>query len=245
MHVNHRVVSHVFSKIGTLLRQPNDVQAKLGGLSGIRRIGGVHRLPSLSGHQRALVRQPCREVDRTVEKPTGWRRLRSRRIDEIRRAVRDVPVQVRVAGGEAERVLAQEPAQVRVVPAGQVVLQAGVFVEDLACKPEERLERGVRLRSDVPEAVVLQVIDDGGRVGAGVVLGDVADGAEVVGEKPGDGSGAVFVGEDLAGVGAVQQAIRQVSGRIEDERDRPLTLALSREGRGTLEASYANLCALS
>src|SRR5438067_1956758 len=51
-----------------------------------------------------------------------------RRVDEVGLTVLDVSRQVHVPRAESRRVFAEEPADFRVVPAGAVVLQAGVSV---------------------------------------------------------------------------------------------------------------------
>ena len=112
-------------------------------------------------HQLVVRRDRC-----TIH--TGW-------IDEIRRAVGDVAVEIGVARGEAAGVLTNEAAGVRVVPAGVVPIQAGARVEHLAGEREERLIRRIALGGSIPERIVLEVIDDGRGVGGGVVLDDGAD----------------------------------------------------------------------
>ncbi|MFN9197320.1 MAG: hypothetical protein ACK5WR_04525 [Planctomycetaceae bacterium] len=78
------------------------------------------------------------------------------------------------------------------------------------------MELAVRLADDLPERVVADVIDDRGGTGGGVVLDQVADGAEVVAEAPGDGSGGAcgdpFVGQDLVGRRAVEVTVREDVG---------------------------------
>lgn len=61
----------------------------------------------------------------------------------------------------------------------------------------EGLVAGVGLADDLAEGVVLEVVDDRGRVGARVVLSNVADGPLVIGEGPEDFVGAALGGEDL------------------------------------------------
>src|SRR5690606_3135969 len=67
-----------------------------------------------------------------------------------------------------------------VVPAVQVVLQAGGIIERAARIAEEVLDGRVGLVGDVAEGVVGDVVGDAR--GAGVVLGQVPHGAQVVRE---------------------------------------------------------------
>src|SRR5258708_38380243 len=113
----------------------------------------------------------------------------SRRIGQICRVVGNIAVQIEIACPEAAGVLADEPAGVRVIPAGVVPVETVVGVPHLAGEGDERLVGRVALGGDVPEAGGLQVIDDARRVGAGVVLADVPDGAFVVGIVPVDRAG--------------------------------------------------------
>jgi hypothetical protein len=82
------------------------------------------------------------------------------------------------------------------------------------------LELAVGLADDLSERVVADVVDDRGGAGGGVVLDQVADGAEVVAEAPGDGSGGagggraeLLVGQDLVGRRAVEVAVGEGVGR--------------------------------
>jgi len=82
------------------------------------------------------------------------------------------------------------------------------------------LELAVRLADDLPERVVADVVDDRGDAGGGGVLHQVADGAQVVAEAPGDGAGGaggsgaeLLVGQDLVGRRAVEVAVGEGVGR--------------------------------
>ena len=82
------------------------------------------------------------------------------------------------------RILAQPLARARIIPPVQVVLQPRVGVERTRGVEEERVDRRVALGRDVAKGIVLQVIHDGGRVGARVVLGQVLHRVLVVRQSP-------------------------------------------------------------
>ena len=141
------------------------------------------------------------------------------RIHPQRRPIPHIPVEIHIAGGEAEGVFAEEPAGAGVVPAGAVEVEAGGGVPFPAGVGEPGLELAVGLADDLAEGVVADVVDDRGGAGGGVVLHQVADGAEVVAEAPGDGSGRtggaggdLFVGQDLVGRRAVEVAVGEDVG---------------------------------
>jgi len=150
-----------------------------------------------------------------------WRRsVHPTRIHPQRRPVPHIPVQVHIPGREADRVFAEEPAGAGVVPAGAVEVEDGGRVPFPAGVGEPGRKLAVRLADDLPEGVVADVVDDRGGAGGGVVLDQVADGAEVVAEAPGDGSrrtggagGDLFVGQDLVGGWAVEVTVREDVGR--------------------------------
>ena len=88
------------------------------------------------------------------------------------------------------------------------------------------MELAVGLADDLSERVVADVVDDGGGAGGGGVLDQVADGAEVVAEAPGDrpggagGGGAeLLVGQDLIGRRAVEVAVGEDVGRSRERQD--------------------------
>ena len=66
--------------------------------------------------------------------------------------------------------------------------------------------RRVCLAGDFAEGIVGQVVDNGRSVGASIVLGDISDCPQVVGELPEDVVGSVVGSEDLVDVGAVEVA---------------------------------------
>src|SRR5690606_36037368 len=96
------------------------------------------------------------------------------------RRVADVPVQICITSGEADRVLADESAQGRVEVSRAVVVQTRLGVPFSTGELEPVSRRRVRLADDVAEAVVFDVIDQFARI-----VDDVADRSEVVGEVPG------------------------------------------------------------
>jgi hypothetical protein len=143
-----------------------------------------------------------------------------------RRPIPHIPAEVDIAGGEAEGVFAEEPAGAGVVPAGAVEVEAGGWVPFPTGVGEPGLELAVRLADDLAERVVADVVDDRRRAGGGGVLDQVADGAEVVAEAPGDGSsrtggagGDLFVGQDLVGRWAVEVAVGEGVGRSRERQD--------------------------
>jgi len=145
------------------------------------------------------------------------------RIHPQRRPIPNIPVQVDIAGGEAEGVFAEEPAGAGVVPAGAVEVEAGGGVPLPARVGEPGLELAVRLADDLAERVVADVVDDRGRPGGRVVLHQVADRAEVVAEAPGDGSssarGDLLVRQDLVGGRAVEVAVGENVGGSRERQD--------------------------
>ncbi|MFN9199187.1 MAG: hypothetical protein ACK5WR_14055, partial [Planctomycetaceae bacterium] len=100
---------------------------------------------------------------------------------------------------------------------GAVEVEADGGVPFPAGVGEPGLELAVGLADDLAEGVVADVVDDRGGAGGGVVLDQVADGAEVVAEAPGDGSGGAggdpFVGQDLVGGRSVEVAVGEGVGR--------------------------------
>ena len=89
------------------------------------------------------------------------------RIHPQRRPIPHIPVEIHIAGGEAEGVFAEEPAGAGVVPAGAVEVEAGGGVPFPAGVGEPGLELAVRLADDLPEGVVADVVDDRGGAGGG------------------------------------------------------------------------------
>src|SRR5689334_12500235 len=89
---------------------------------------------------------------------------------------------VGVAKG-ANWVLAGPDAGAGVIPAVEVVLQAGGVVERAAGEAEELIDGGVGLAHEAAVVVVTAVIVDGGGVGGRVVAGQVAEGAKLVAER--------------------------------------------------------------
>jgi hypothetical protein len=69
------------------------------------------------------------------------------------RIVEHIPVQVGIAGGERERVLAQETTDLRIVPAGTVVIQAQGGVELTSRELDDQEERfAMQFSSEIMEA---------------------------------------------------------------------------------------------
>ena len=117
------------------------------------------------------------------------------------RRVADVPIQVRIFALKVDGILTDPSACLCIIPAIEVVLEAGRLVEGSAREPEQVVYGGT-LRDEVPECVVHAVGSDGGLAGGGVVLGEVADGAEVVSQSPQNVSldeqiAHLLVGQDL------------------------------------------------
>jgi hypothetical protein len=126
-------------------------------------------------------------LDRIDCETTTWGLiLHPTRIHPQRRPVPHIPVEIHIAGGEADRVFAEEPVGAGVVPAGAVEVAADRGVPFPAGVGEPGLELAVRLADNLAERVVADVVDYRGGAGGGVVLDQVADGAEVVAEAPGD-----------------------------------------------------------
>ncbi|MFN7767624.1 MAG: hypothetical protein ACK5UC_10505, partial [Planctomycetaceae bacterium] len=133
------------------------------------------------------------------------------------------------------------------VPAGAVEVEAGGGVPFPTGVGEPGLELAVRLADDLAERVVADVVDDGGGAGGGVVLDQVADGAEVVAEAPGDGSSRtgragrdLFVGQDLVGRRAVEVAVGEGVGRAGERQDQVFAVVgepLPRDSRLALRKS--------
>lgn len=74
-------------------------------------------------------------------------------------------------------------------------MQAGLLVVQAAGEGEKAIDGGglagggIRLGFQISIGVVHAVVDDRGYAGLGVVLGQVADGAEIVGQGPDDPAG--------------------------------------------------------
>ena len=138
-------------------------------------------------------------------------RVLTARVDEIGGLVADVPIEVRVAAAEAERVECQEAAQRGVVPTRPVVHQPADRVELTAGEAVARRSRRVGLAREAAEAVVAKVVEQ-----RPVGVGDVADGHLVVGEQPLERR-SVLLREHIVGAGAVEeQLIRRGPQDLDD-----------------------------
>src|SRR6185369_7280674 len=114
-------------------------------------------------------------------------------IHVIRRLITNVAVQIGVACHEADRILANPSADLRIIKSCAVVLQPGASVE-LAGSEAVAIEVGdvgTGRSARVPEAVE----GDASLQGAGVVR-DAADRTEMIGEVPGDTAG-IDAGQEL------------------------------------------------
>src|SRR5437868_4010289 len=81
-------------------------------------------------------------------------------IDRICRAVAGVVAEVHQSAAEADGVFAVEDSQAHEVPAVPIVAHPGVLIHRAAGEADERLVTGVGPRLDVPERVVVSVIDE-------------------------------------------------------------------------------------
>ncbi len=87
--------------------------------------------------------------------------------------------QIRVPTREPNRVFADPHADLRIIPPVEIVLQTGRVVEQFAGEAEDGVDGRVGLGGDVAKSVVGLVVLHDARV-----VHQIADGAQVVGERP-------------------------------------------------------------
>ena len=114
------------------------------------------RLPLSAG------RQVCLRSFHQTQLDNGIRRFSSTvHTNPRRRRIPDIPIQIRVAGGEADRVFGQPAADGRIVPPVQVVLQVRLGVKRPGRVQKQALDARGRVGEDVAEGVVNDVLDNG------------------------------------------------------------------------------------
>ena len=112
-------------------------------------------------------------------------------IDRHRRLIPHIPIQIRIGRGEPHRIFTDPCSCLRIVPSIEIVLESRVGVEGPPGEAEQRADVRISLPAHLPKRVVNDVVDDGCDICFGIVIGQVADGVEMVGERPEDLSAAV------------------------------------------------------
>lgn len=123
--------------------------------------------------------------------------FKSRWIDQIHCIIRNIPLQVGITRGIANRILADETPNRWVIPAGSIVVEFCIRVPLPAGVGVAGFEAGVAVVCDLAEGVVLQVLDDCRGYGRSVEFDPVADCALIVRQGPQDVVDGVLVGEEL------------------------------------------------
>jgi len=115
-------------------------------------------------------------------------------------------------------------------------LLAGVVVPHAAGVAEQGVDGRVGLAGDVAEGVVGLVVGNRGRVGGVVVSGQIADGAQIIGQRPEDVFDAAvvdrFVGQQLVDGIAPEVAVGEIGGRVAVELENGLVAVVDPEGVG-------------
>ncbi|MFM2094085.1 MAG: hypothetical protein RIS70_1209, partial [Planctomycetota bacterium] len=126
----------------------------------------------------------------------------------------NIPSQVPILCSKPRRILTHPPPHHNIEITCPVVLQPRLLIRLAACEGVDVIDRRIRLRCDLAERIVLDVI-----LHRAAGVHEIANRPQVIRQRPQKRPADLFVGQNLINGWAMQIAVSQIIRPIELQRD--------------------------